>query len=84
MLVDLSNSRDISIDDLNQIADKLELTSAEKALEYNFVDGIIYRDELIDLLKEKTGREEDEKVNSVSFGKYTNVEEQKRTQNDQK
>lgn len=77
MLVDLSYSRDISIDDLNQIADQLELTSAEKALEYNFIDGIMYRDELIDLLKEKTGREEDEKVRSVSFGKYTNAKSKK-------
>jgi len=77
MLVDLSASRNISIDDLNNIADNLELTSAEKALELNFIDGIMYRDELIDMLKEKTGREEDEKVRSTSFGKYTNVKDRK-------
>jgi len=73
ILTSLSESRSISIDELNAIADKLEITTANDALEYNFVDGAIYRDELIDILKERTGREEDEKVNSVSFGKYTNV-----------
>lgn len=77
MLLNLSASRNLSIDDLNQIADNLELTSAEKALEYNFIDGIMYRDELIDLLKEKTGREDDEKVRSISFGKYTNAKDSK-------
>ena len=77
MLVDISASRNISIDDLNKIADKLELTSAENALEYNFIDGIMYRDELINLLKEKTGREEDEKVKSISFGKYTKAKDRK-------
>jgi len=73
MLIAFNESRDISIEELNNIADQLELTSADKALEYNFVDGLMYRDELIDLLKEKTGREEDEKVRTVAFGKYTNT-----------
>ncbi|MFK5856619.1 MAG: signal peptide peptidase SppA [Bacteroidota bacterium] len=67
----ISQSRGISIDDLTKIADKLELTTAEKALEYNFVDGAIYRDEVIKILKEKTGRKEDEKLNYISFGQYT-------------
>jgi protease-4 len=67
----ISESRNISIDDLNKIADKLELTQADNAVKYNFVDGTIYRDEFIDLLKEKTGRGSDEKVRSIAFGKYT-------------
>ncbi len=67
----ISESRNISIDELNQIADKLELTQADNAVKYNFVDGTMYRDEFIDLLKEKTGRASDEKVRSIAFGKYT-------------
>jgi protease-4 len=77
MLMDISDSRNISIGDLNKIADKLELTSADNALEYNFIDGIMYRDELIDMLKEKTGREDDDKVRSISFGKYTKAKDRK-------
>ena len=66
----LSESRGISITDLNNIADNLEVTNADKALELNFVDGLAFRDEIINTLKEKTGREDDDKLLSVSFGKY--------------
>ncbi|MCF6171011.1 MAG: signal peptide peptidase SppA [Bacteroidales bacterium] len=71
----LSESRGISIADLNNIADKLEVTDAGKALELNFVDGLVFRDELLEKLKEKTGRGEDEKLLSVSFGKYTKAKD---------
>ncbi|MAZ92910.1 MAG: signal peptide peptidase SppA [Lentimicrobiaceae bacterium] len=73
LLVAISESRDISIDDLNKIADKLEVTDANKALELGFIDGAIYRDELIDILKEKTGVEKDDKLKTVSFANYTNA-----------
>ncbi len=66
----VSESRGISIDKLNQIADNLELATAEKALEAHFIDKIAYRDEVLDMLKTKTGSE---KINFVSFKKYTNV-----------
>lgn len=71
LLIAISESRGISIDMLNDIADNLELSTADKALEYKFIDGAIYRDELIDILKEKTGVTGDDKLKSVSFGKYT-------------
>jgi len=69
----ISESRGISIDELTSIADNLELTTAQKAVDYKFVDGALYRDEVMAILKKKTGQEEDEKLNSVSFGKYTNA-----------
>jgi len=71
LLITISQSRGISIEELNNIADNLELTTAQKAVEYKFVDGAIYRDEVINLLKEKTERKEDDKLNIISFGKYT-------------
>lgn len=71
LIMAISDSRGISINELNTIADKLELTTAEKAVEYKFVDGAVYRDAVISILKEKTGRKEDEKLNSVSFGNYS-------------
>jgi len=72
-LVAISESRGIGIDELNRIADELELNDAQKALEYKFIDGAVYRDELINILKEKTGVESDDKLKSISFGKYTNA-----------
>lgn len=73
ILETLHDSRGISIADLNNIADNLEVTDADRALELNFVDGLFFRDQVIDKLKEKTGKESDEKLASVSFGKYNKV-----------
>ena len=70
IIMSISQSRGISIDELNLIADKLELTTADKALQYKFIDGAKYRDEVMKILKEKTGRKDDEKLNMISFGKY--------------
>lgn len=73
ILMALNESRGVSIDDLNTIADNLELSTAEKALELKFIDGIFYRDQMIDLLKEKTGRSEDDKLNLLAFDSYSTV-----------
>lgn len=73
ILETLHDSRGISIADLNNIADNLEVTDADRALELNFVDGLFFRDQVIDKLKEKTGKESDEKLAFVSFGKYNKV-----------
>lgn len=71
ILVALHESRGISIEDLNAIADNLEISTAEKAKELGFVDGSMYRDQVIDLLKKKTGRGIDDKLNLITFGSYT-------------
>ncbi len=71
LISSISDSRGISIEELNSVADKLELTTAQKAVEYKFVDGAIYRDSIISILKKKTGRKENEKLNSVSFDNYS-------------
>lgn len=47
MLSAISNSRGISKETLNQAADELALTKAEKALELKFVDGLAYKDEIL-------------------------------------
>lgn len=73
LLLAMSKDRGISIEDMNMVADQLDLTEAENALELTFVDGLAYRDEIIDILKDKTGVEEDDDLESVSFGKYKNA-----------
>ncbi|PLX10187.1 MAG: signal peptide peptidase SppA [Marinilabiliales bacterium] len=71
ILIELNESRGLSIEDLNSIADNLEVTNAEKAMELNFVDGIVYRDEIENKLKELTGKSEDEKLAWITYSKYT-------------
>ena len=73
LMISISVSRGISIDELTSIADKLELTTADKAVDFKFVDGAVYRDEVMEILKKKTNREEDDKLNLISFGKYQNA-----------
>jgi len=85
MLSALSESRGVSVEDLNRMADNLELSDAETALANNFIDGILYRDELINKLKELTSTNEKDDLETVSFSSYTNVKEKetKKLQKDQ-
>ena len=78
LILDISKSRGISIEDLNKAADNLDLVSAEKAVELKFIDGLMYEDEILEKLKQKTGITSDSKLRSVTFGKYTNVERKKK------
>ena len=69
ILTDISLSRNISVEHLNQIADNLEtLFSAEKALEYGLVDNLYYKDQVLEELKGLTGSNKD--INAVSNATY--------------
>ncbi len=71
MIAAISESRGIGIDELNRIADELEITNADKALEHGFVDGLAYKDEILAKLRSKTGKDEDDKIESVGIARYT-------------
>ncbi|MFA8300038.1 MAG: signal peptide peptidase SppA [Hyphomicrobiales bacterium] len=66
----VSQSRNISGDELNNIADLLTGFSAKNSLETKLVDKLLYDDEMIALLKEKTGINEDEDIKFVTPQKY--------------
>ena len=69
ILQGISGTRDISVEQLNQIADNLELmTDAQKALEYGLVDQLYYKDQVLDELKNLTGGKR--KVNAVGNANY--------------
>lgn len=70
MLEDISKSRQISVKDLRQIADEYQLREAEDALRLKFVDKLLYKDEMIDLLKDKIGLGKDDNVKAVSLSAY--------------
>jgi protease-4 len=69
----ISQSRNISPDKLNLLADNLTGNIAANALENNLVDGLMYRDELIDTLKSLSGIATDKDLNLVSMTKYSKV-----------
>lgn len=69
ILLGISQSRDISVDELNQIADNLETYfDADKAVEHKLVDGLLYKDEVLNELKGLTGS--NQKVNAITNAAY--------------
>ncbi|MGE0090238.1 MAG: signal peptide peptidase SppA [Bacteroidales bacterium] len=73
MLTGISESRNISVDDLNKIANNLLLKNAESAVEYKFVDGLKYKDEILDELMTLTENTDIDKIKTIDLAKYTKV-----------
>ncbi len=67
----ISESRDIKVSRLKTIADSLMVRNAEDAVEHGFVDQLAYRDEVLNMLKEKSGIKEGEDLNTVGLQKYS-------------
>jgi protease-4 len=67
ILQTISVSRDIAIEELNRIADNLELVLAEDALNKKFVDKLFYEDELV---AELTKYSEGTSLNIIDMDKY--------------
>ncbi len=78
VLQSISESRDIPVSELNTLADKLSGNIASSALDNDLVDGIMYRDELIDTLKSLSGISKDDDLNLISMSRYTKVPDTKR------
>lgn len=71
----ISKQRNISVNDLNKYADNMLITDAESALNYKLVDKLLYKDEMLDILKELSGAKSADKINSVEMHKYTHAPE---------
>ena len=70
--LDISESRNISVETINKFADDLTLMfDSNLALENNFIDGLIYRDELIERLKQLSNS--GDKINLIKNAQYANV-----------
>ena len=69
-LKDVSASRKISVDQLNNIADSLLCSSPKAALELKLVDQLAYADEAEKLIKLKLNLGDNDKINYVSVGQY--------------
>ena len=69
ILTGISQSRNISVEQLNQIADNLDTYfDAEKALEYGLVDNLYYKDQVLEELKGLTGSNKD--INAIGNTNY--------------
>lgn len=69
----IAESRGMSVDELNKIADDFAVRNINDAVTHNIIDAAKYRDEVIDELVELTEAEKAEKLEFVRLGKYSNV-----------
>lgn len=73
MLEGISESRKMSVAQLNGIADSFKIQKAQDAVTYKLVDKLLYKDELLAELRNLLGIGKKEKINSISLQKYTSV-----------
>ncbi len=65
----ISESRNITTNELNRIADNLLIRTAKDAVQFNFVDDLKYYDEIIAELKSLCGTKEGDELNSIKLSK---------------
>jgi protease-4 len=76
-LTGISISRHINKDTLFNDANELKIRFAEDALKYKLVDGLKYRDEILNDLKQRVGTEQKGDLKSVDLVDYTRSEPKK-------
>ena len=71
---DISASRGVSIQRINELADNLSLTfDAKTAVDEGLVDGLFYRDEIIARIKDLAGIDPNKKINTVTNSQYASA-----------
>jgi protease-4 len=73
MLDGISQTRGIGVAELNAYADSLTFITPDKVAEHRMVDGLKYRDEVMAILKSKTGADastKDEDMNLFTLSEY--------------
>lgn len=66
----ISQSRKISVDSLATLANNYKIQQPKDALAYKMVDGLRYKDEVLDELKTITGTNKKANITSVTLNKY--------------
>ncbi|WP_343531942.1 signal peptide peptidase SppA [Pedobacter sp.] len=69
-LAGIANTRKLNTDSLFQIADQLKVQTPKDALAYKMVDGLKYKDEVLDELREITGKGKKADINSITINDY--------------
>ena len=69
----ISEKRNIPVDSLNYFADHLSIRTAKDLVNHRLVDALMYKDELIALLKSKSDLKPKQKLRMVNLSKYDRV-----------
>ncbi len=69
----ISAQRGITPGELNEIANKLLVQNPQSAYKLGMVDSLLYEDEVIAILKDKTGIEPSKDLNTVELADYSKI-----------
>ncbi len=72
LLEKVAKSRSLSFDEVKNISDSALVNIESDAVKYGLVDKLAYRDEVIELIKEKLDVEDEKDIHFVSYKKYRN------------
>ncbi len=70
IMADIAKSRGLSVNHLNQVANELLTRTSELSLEWDMIDGIMYRDEILDEIRTRIGIDLQDDINFVSLSQY--------------
>jgi protease-4 len=70
----ISESRDVPAQRIMSLADSLAGYDALRMTRAGIIDGVIYRDQLEDSIRNAIGLEKDKEINYVSMSKYSNTQ----------
>jgi len=68
--VAIAEDRDITVEKFNKLTDEFAIRKPQNALDYKLIDGLIYEDQMEDMLKDLVGTKSKKKLNTISIGKY--------------
>ncbi len=69
-LKDISESRGISVDELDEISSLMKVRKVKEAVDLGLATKVAYEDEMKALIRTRLGIEEDDDINFISFKKY--------------
>ena len=84
MLEGISASRKIPVEDLNAIANEFKIQSPQNAVSLKMVDKLLYKDEVLDELKNRVGAKKIKDLKLMKLGKYAKAAEADKESSDDK
>ncbi len=72
-VAEISKSRNISVSELNRFADEMMIRNGKTTLENKLVDSLVYKDQVIDILKKKLSISDKKDIPSVSLDDYAKL-----------
>jgi protease IV len=69
LLEEVGESRGISFEKISEINSKMLVRKTKDAVEHKLVDALWYEDQVVNLLKEKLGLKEEDKINTVNINR---------------